>query len=89
MRFRDNLVRSYLALSGRSETVTLSRRQFNSLLLLFSCSVMGQRLINKCKTLQEENNELGRSLAETHLQPLTLEVAGLKKHVAFLRGELR
>ncbi|CBZ51514.1 conserved hypothetical protein [Neospora caninum Liverpool] len=52
-------------------------------------SVMGQRLINKCKTLQEENNELGRSLAETHLQPLTIEVAGLKKHVAFLRGELR
>ncbi|ESS30735.1 hypothetical protein TGRUB_212960 [Toxoplasma gondii RUB] len=52
-------------------------------------SVMGQRLINKCKTLQEENNELGRSLAETHLQPLTVEVAGLKKHVAFLRGELR
>ncbi|PFH36527.1 hypothetical protein BESB_047190 [Besnoitia besnoiti] len=52
-------------------------------------SVVGQRLINKCKTLQEENNELGRSLAETHLQPLTIEVAGLKKHVAFLRGELR
>ncbi|PHJ22620.1 negative elongation factor e [Cystoisospora suis] len=73
------------------ETETLLRRAKEQLAAqnFSGQSVMGQRLINKCKTLQEENNELGRSLAETHLQPLTLEVAGLKKHVAFLRGELR
>ncbi|KAL8271417.1 hypothetical protein Esti_004618 [Eimeria stiedai] len=52
-------------------------------------SVTGQRLITKCKTLQQENAELGKALAEGSLQPATAQLGALKKHVLFLKNELR
>jgi len=42
-------------------------------------STMGRRLINKCKALQEENNDLGKLLAEDRLQPLQMQIAALQK----------
>lgn len=52
-------------------------------------SVTGQRLITKCKTLQQENAELGKALAEGSLQPATAQLGALKQHVVFLKNELR
>ncbi|XP_026191223.1 zinc finger CCCH domain-containing protein 13 [Cyclospora cayetanensis] len=52
-------------------------------------SVTGQRLITKCRTLQQENAELGRALAEGSLLPATSQIGALKKHVLFLKNELR
>lgn len=51
-------------------------------------SVMGLRLINKCRSLQEENADIGRMLLETQLLPLQQQVGILEKRLSFFKGQL-
>lgn len=52
-------------------------------------SVMGRRLINKCKALQEENTDIGKMLLETNLQPLQIQIGILQKQLAFFKQQLK
>lgn len=52
-------------------------------------SIAGQRLINKCKKLQEENYELGKTIEENNLQSLSIQITKLKQHIVFYKNELR
>lgn len=52
-------------------------------------SVMGRRLINKCKALQEENHDLGKLLAEDRLQPLQMQIASLQKQINFHKHHMK
>ncbi|CRG96945.1 conserved Plasmodium protein, unknown function [Plasmodium gallinaceum] len=49
----------------------------------------GQRLINKCKKLQEENYELGKTLEENNLQSLSIQILNLKQQIVFYKNELK
>lgn len=57
--------------------------------LCFLGSVMGRRLINKCKALQEENTDIGKILLETHLQPLHIQIGLLQKQLGFFKQQLK
>jgi len=52
-------------------------------------STMGRKLINKCKALQEENNDLGKLLAEERLQPLQMQIAALQKQQNVYKHHLK
>eukprot|EP00386_Alphamonas_edax_P007674 GDKI01025522.1.p1 GENE.GDKI01025522.1~~GDKI01025522.1.p1 ORF type:complete len:245 (-),score=68.56 GDKI01025522.1:250-984(-) len=52
-------------------------------------SVTGRRLINKCKTLQEENADLGKLLAEGALQDVQLQVNAQKHQSERLKNRLK
>jgi len=52
-------------------------------------SVIGRRLISKCRTLQSENNDLGRLMSESQLQPLQLQVVAFQKQLEFYRQQMR
>ncbi|SCM26783.1 conserved Plasmodium protein, unknown function [Plasmodium berghei] len=49
----------------------------------------GQRLINKCKKLQDENYELGKTLEENTLQPISIQIINLKQQISFYKNELK
>ena len=51
-------------------------------------SVIGRRLIQKCKHLQKENHDLGRVVAESHIIPAHLGSITLEKKVKFLTEQL-
>eukprot|EP01071_Lankesteria_metandrocarpae_P000207 Lankesteria_metandrocarpae@DN1033_c0_g1_i2.p1 len=52
-------------------------------------SLMGRRLINKCRTLQAENQDLGRLLTENQLQPLQLQVVAFQKQLDFYKQQMQ
>ncbi|KAF8819976.1 hypothetical protein IE077_000593 [Cardiosporidium cionae] len=51
-------------------------------------SVVGQRLVKKCKTLLDENDELGKTISESRLQPLSIFISNLKKYIHALKVEM-
>jgi len=52
-------------------------------------SICGQKLMKKCRALLEENQDLGRQLAEEKFQDLTVLVKTEKKKVEQLREKMR
>ncbi|ANQ11166.1 Uncharacterized protein PCOAH_00053770 [Plasmodium coatneyi] len=52
-------------------------------------SSAGQRLISKCKKLQDENYELGKTLEENTLQPLSIQIINMKEQMLFYKNELK
>eukprot|EP00914_Ancora_sagittata_P012016 GHVO01023255.1.p1 GENE.GHVO01023255.1~~GHVO01023255.1.p1 ORF type:complete len:272 (+),score=43.10 GHVO01023255.1:64-879(+) len=52
-------------------------------------SVLGRRLISKCRALQDENAELGKALAEGQLQPLQVQITSSQKQLNYYRTQMK
>lgn len=53
-----------------------------------SGSIAGKKLVQKCKELQEENEQLGREVTEGRMQALRAEAAMHREHASELRNSL-